>query len=393
MAWTLADPNLTHELALQIGVFCAGLFIACMFCHGELARLKPAPRYLTRFYLMISLGGAVGSALVGIVAPLVLPAYFELAGGLVALRAAARCGRSGAGTSCFVVLAVAALLLRRSGAASGRSASSTTTRSSRRAISTACCACRNERRRGREPPPLADPRHDHARHAVSRRPSYAARPTTYYTQTSGIGRLLESLHPRMRPAQGRRHRPRHRHDRNLRQQGRHLSLLRHQPAGDRDRAARFHLSQGQRRRRSRWRWATRASRSSASRRRTSTCSRSTPFRAMRFRCTSSPREALAIYLRHMKTGRRHRLPRDQPLSRSGAGRARRSRDAQGLCGDARSTTTPRTRMTSTQRLGAAVRRHGVARRSPQLAERRDADRAAAATGASGPTTSTTSSRC
>ena len=43
MAWTLADPKLTHELALQIGVFCGGLFLACMFCHGELVRLKPAP--------------------------------------------------------------------------------------------------------------------------------------------------------------------------------------------------------------------------------------------------------------------------------------------------------------------------------------------------------------
>ena len=37
------------------------------------ARLKPAPRYLTRFYLMISVGGAVGAVLVGILAPLVLP--------------------------------------------------------------------------------------------------------------------------------------------------------------------------------------------------------------------------------------------------------------------------------------------------------------------------------
>ena len=83
MAWTLADPKLTHDLPIQIGVFCGGLFLACMFCHGELVGLKPAPRYLTRFYLMISLGGALGSALVGLVAPLVLPAYFELAGGLV----------------------------------------------------------------------------------------------------------------------------------------------------------------------------------------------------------------------------------------------------------------------------------------------------------------------
>ena len=52
------------------GVFCVGLFLACMFCHGELVRLKPAPRYLTRFYLMVSLGGALGAALVGIVAPM-----------------------------------------------------------------------------------------------------------------------------------------------------------------------------------------------------------------------------------------------------------------------------------------------------------------------------------
>jgi hypothetical protein len=83
MAWTLADPKLTHELAIQIGVFSGGLFIACMFCHGELTRLKPAPRHLTRFYLMISVGGAVGAVLVGILAPLVLPGYFELAGGIV----------------------------------------------------------------------------------------------------------------------------------------------------------------------------------------------------------------------------------------------------------------------------------------------------------------------
>ena len=85
--FTLADRSLVHRLELQIGVFCAGLFLACMFCHGELARLKPAPRHLTRFYLMVSLGGAVGSALVGLLAPIVLPAYFELGFGLAACAA------------------------------------------------------------------------------------------------------------------------------------------------------------------------------------------------------------------------------------------------------------------------------------------------------------------
>src|SRR5262249_9164367 len=78
MSWTLANPKLAYDLWLQIGVFCVGLLIACMFCHGELARQKPAARYLTRYYLMIAVGGAVGSVLVGIVAPLLLPAHFEL---------------------------------------------------------------------------------------------------------------------------------------------------------------------------------------------------------------------------------------------------------------------------------------------------------------------------
>jgi len=83
MGWLLVSANLEYKLQPQIVVFCLGLFIICMFCHGELARLKPTPRYLTRFYLMLALGGAAGSTLVGIVAPLVLPAYFELAAGLV----------------------------------------------------------------------------------------------------------------------------------------------------------------------------------------------------------------------------------------------------------------------------------------------------------------------
>ncbi len=59
-------------------LYFAGLFVACMFCHGELARLKPNPRYLTRFYLMLSLGGALGAVLVAIVAPLALRGYFEI---------------------------------------------------------------------------------------------------------------------------------------------------------------------------------------------------------------------------------------------------------------------------------------------------------------------------
>jgi SAM-dependent methyltransferase len=85
MSWTLADPSLHFALKWQISVFSIGLFIACMFCHGELVERKPSPKYLTQFYLMISVGGAVGAALVGIVAPLTLTGYYELEASLVGL--------------------------------------------------------------------------------------------------------------------------------------------------------------------------------------------------------------------------------------------------------------------------------------------------------------------
>jgi SAM-dependent methyltransferase/MFS family permease len=89
MAWMLADPRMHFMLYWQIGMFSAGLFIACMFCHGELVARKPHPKHLTTFYLMVSVGGAVGSVLVGLIAPIALPAYFELEIALVFLAALA----------------------------------------------------------------------------------------------------------------------------------------------------------------------------------------------------------------------------------------------------------------------------------------------------------------
>jgi len=73
------------NLHVAAPLYLAGLFVACMFCHGELARLKPDPAHLTRFYLMISLGGALGAVLVAIIAPLVLAGYFELGIAIIVL--------------------------------------------------------------------------------------------------------------------------------------------------------------------------------------------------------------------------------------------------------------------------------------------------------------------
>jgi SAM-dependent methyltransferase len=84
MAWLLVDPDHQFDLALQLGVFLSGLFVACMFCHGELYRLRPANRHLTAFYLWVSVGGALGGLFVAVVAPLAFKAYYELGIGLVA---------------------------------------------------------------------------------------------------------------------------------------------------------------------------------------------------------------------------------------------------------------------------------------------------------------------
>jgi hypothetical protein len=57
---------------------CAALFVCCMVCHGELAKRKPHPRYLTQFYLMVSVGGALGGLFVALAAPHIFHNYTEM---------------------------------------------------------------------------------------------------------------------------------------------------------------------------------------------------------------------------------------------------------------------------------------------------------------------------
>lgn len=82
-----AEGNLTIKWAIP--GFAAGLFVCCMLCHGELARRRPAPQYLTLFYLMVSLGGALGGVFVALIAPRIFVTFLELELGLVACGALA----------------------------------------------------------------------------------------------------------------------------------------------------------------------------------------------------------------------------------------------------------------------------------------------------------------
>ena len=196
MAWTLADPSLTHELEIQVGVFCIGLFLACMFCHGELVRLKPAPRFLTRFYLMISLGGAAGAVLVGILAPLVLPAYFELAAGL-ALCALLLLWQVRADYPVYGVLGLVALFTTVGCAIWGVTEFYTNAISASRNFYGVLRVQEVGTSTGSHRRSLVHGTILHGNQYMDK--ALATQPTTYYTNTSGIGRLLDVLHPRIDP--------------------------------------------------------------------------------------------------------------------------------------------------------------------------------------------------
>lgn len=68
----------TMNIYIALPLFCILLFVGCMFCHGELASLRPATQYITQFYLCMSIGGAAGGLMVGLLAPLVFNSFAEL---------------------------------------------------------------------------------------------------------------------------------------------------------------------------------------------------------------------------------------------------------------------------------------------------------------------------
>ncbi|MCC7495612.1 MAG: fused MFS/spermidine synthase [Fimbriimonadaceae bacterium] len=74
---TLLKP-FSHALAIQVLILCGGMFVGCMACHGELVRLRPGSRYLTLFYLVMAIGGALGGAFVALLAPVLFSNHWEL---------------------------------------------------------------------------------------------------------------------------------------------------------------------------------------------------------------------------------------------------------------------------------------------------------------------------
>ncbi|HMK65035.1 MAG TPA: fused MFS/spermidine synthase, partial [Thermodesulfobacteriota bacterium] len=77
MAYILFN-DYRNILTVSIPTMLAGLFFGCLVCHGELARRKPDTLFLTKFYLLLSLGGVLGGAFVALAAPVLFKTYAEL---------------------------------------------------------------------------------------------------------------------------------------------------------------------------------------------------------------------------------------------------------------------------------------------------------------------------
>jgi hypothetical protein len=58
-----------QNLLLTLGGHQVCFFVIAMACHGELARTRPAAKYLTGFYVALSFGGMVGGLFAGLIAP------------------------------------------------------------------------------------------------------------------------------------------------------------------------------------------------------------------------------------------------------------------------------------------------------------------------------------
>jgi hypothetical protein len=112
LGYAIYDPSFTESVQVAVPLFCLGLFVCCLFCHGELARLRPAPERLTTFYLVVAAGGALGAIFVGLIAPVLFSATYEypLALCFTALAAAAVLWDTGWMSRAFWTVGTAALV-------------------------------------------------------------------------------------------------------------------------------------------------------------------------------------------------------------------------------------------------------------------------------------------
>lgn len=115
MIYVMVGVFLIQHFGGLLAFYAVGLYVCCIVCHGELAALKPSPRYLTSYYLCIAAGGACGGIFVAAIAPSFFNSDIDLAlilpaTALLVLRAAWR-RLPRASDSVWAMLALAVLLV------------------------------------------------------------------------------------------------------------------------------------------------------------------------------------------------------------------------------------------------------------------------------------------
>ena len=204
MAWGESEYYGGTSALGPMALFCFGLFVCCMVCHGELQRLRPHARHLTSFYLMVSAGGAAGGVLAAVVAPRVFRGTFELpfalalCAALVLLALQRDHGsalRAQWGNPSWIVALVLTVGMVGYLALDVRRISGRSVLMARNFYG----ALRVEEHK-LDKNPIASLLHGTTTHGFQVLvPALAREPTSYYGRESGIGRVLEEGH--RRPAQ------------------------------------------------------------------------------------------------------------------------------------------------------------------------------------------------
>ena len=78
-----------QSVGTNFAIYLMFLFTSFMLLHGELYRSRPVPEKLNLYYFLIALGGAIGGAIVAIVAPNVFPDFWEFQLGIFLAAAVA----------------------------------------------------------------------------------------------------------------------------------------------------------------------------------------------------------------------------------------------------------------------------------------------------------------
>jgi len=188
------------SLPIQAAAYLTALFVGCLVCHGEVARLKPHVRHLTDYYLALAIGGGLGGAFVAVVAPILFDSLLEfrllyVVVTVVVARALYdawfRAGRGSARTTAGVGLATGLAIA--SGLVLGRGADPLQVVAASRSFYGVLSVVDD---RPGAAQPMRRLYHGQIMHGVQfRDPELARLPTSYYARGSGLDLAIRE-HPR-----------------------------------------------------------------------------------------------------------------------------------------------------------------------------------------------------